>query len=613
MITPYLCALASKLAYEKEELVINQHLPTGWKFYLGSALNNNGYRGIAIHNQETSEVIIAHRGTEFEIFENLSTDYCLFNGEKPTEVDLATEFSACVRELFSTNFTIYTFVETGHSLGSIFAEFNSDHFKCKAITFDSPGSVPLFLKEKKTEPVQLNVTTYFSAPNPINTCNRHVGNLIRIYIHHVDNTGIRSTDNFKSLKQMFSLLKSLYFRPISTQKLLSNVIGLLLQRTGMDIFRYYKRQHSIDLIVNAFDPDVGYPYLQREMISWPLKGEFMYGSLASVWASDKKQFFKNALSLYATSQSLEINLKIEELLCNFADYKPGDFIIPRRLDEVQDILRKKYSHISLTMVPEFYTDNSFLIKHSEQLNYETQSAKKAKEKITLCGTIITIKDLRELFLNDLCEKLEITGWAERIEQPSWVDRMMFFRIAWKYNVMLYGTPQKLDALFSDLIERKGHIVSLNVDTTLYESHVGFKISPDPLSVKKPPIVKRNVYNDEGVFIHDFEDSAKRPLNILCFLLIVYLCYKLYTFGPKNASRELLYISAAAIGIGIIRSRNDPALRPTEEKRQPIRHYSRHLFLNNANNFIKQGQIPSPTHREEGESRNRRLFFDNGTR
>ena len=89
----------------------------------------------------------------------------------------------------------YNFSTTGHSLGGwlaevslYFAVFDFDAKGAKAVTFDSPGSIivedyasNIVSYQTDREERHLDITTYLSAPNFVNTANKHIGKAYRLY------------------------------------------------------------------------------------------------------------------------------------------------------------------------------------------------------------------------------------------------------------------------------------------------------------------------------------------------------------------------------------------------------------------------------------------------
>lgn len=76
-----------------------------------------------------------------------------------------------------------------------------DTNRIKAVTFDSPGSL-IFLEKLKNEFLNdihlknLNIVTYLSTPNFLNTCNQHVGKVFRIFNKNVNSEYIKRLIQF---------------------------------------------------------------------------------------------------------------------------------------------------------------------------------------------------------------------------------------------------------------------------------------------------------------------------------------------------------------------------------------------------------------------------------
>lgn len=76
---------------------------------------------------------------------------------------------------------------TGHSLGGFTAACSAIFFKdiLRVTTFESPGLTSFYHSLARQgsckEYWQTRVVNYLSVPNPINTCQRHLGLMIRVY------------------------------------------------------------------------------------------------------------------------------------------------------------------------------------------------------------------------------------------------------------------------------------------------------------------------------------------------------------------------------------------------------------------------------------------------
>jgi hypothetical protein len=246
-------------------------LPDGWKL-LTTACNSsksNGYFGAAYWHPEHQQVVIAHRGTA-----NLAalwTDVVgvLFKFHVP-QMSSASTFAYKVVEVLrlvnqekGVQFQVFF---TGHSLGGWLAQitnFTTKYLDRKGITFlksenvsqwfhphtvvfESPGCKDMLSQMadeldvrydgRSIELEHLDITSFLSAPNRINTSNSHLGTVYRI---------------FTDLSDM----------------------GRLEKRTAL----YNRATHSMDKIVKAFDPETGQVYKDEQgklkiqvVVDWPV-------------------------------------------------------------------------------------------------------------------------------------------------------------------------------------------------------------------------------------------------------------------------------------------------------------------------------------------------------
>lgn len=119
--------------------------------------------GAVYRNNETRQIVIAHCGTDASVFANLRADLQIACGRVPVAYQFVAEFSAGIHTDYRDSGDEIT--ETDHSLGAIYAELNAIRFRCKAVTFESPGSRDLIAGP----PAEIDIITYLSAPNFINT------------------------------------------------------------------------------------------------------------------------------------------------------------------------------------------------------------------------------------------------------------------------------------------------------------------------------------------------------------------------------------------------------------------------------------------------------------
>ena len=194
-------------------------LPDGWKL-LTTASNIsmvNGYFGAAYWHPEHQQVVIAHRGTKLTNVGALWTDFkgVLFN-DYVRQMESASTFAHKVvevlREINQKEGISFELFFTGHSLGGWLAQittFTTEYLKTEenvflknndkqdcchphTVVFNSPGCKTMLSQMKDTFDVRLDgrsialkhldITSYLSAPNRINTCNKHVGTVYRIFL-----------------------------------------------------------------------------------------------------------------------------------------------------------------------------------------------------------------------------------------------------------------------------------------------------------------------------------------------------------------------------------------------------------------------------------------------
>ena len=263
-------------------------LPDGWKL-LTTASNcrwNNGYFGVACWHPEHQQVVIAHRGTDPT---NLGALWADLNGvllnHYVRQMESASTFALKVvnvlREVNRSKRVEFQVFFTGHSLGGWLAQvttFTTEYLKREenlflksyndndcyhphTVVFDSPGCKDMLSQMRDTFDVRLDgrfidiehldISSYLSAPNHINTCNTHIGTVYRV---------------FTDLSDM----------------------GKKEKHTAL----YNLATHNIDKIVQAFDPETGQVHKDEQGqlkvqvgIDWPV-------STGLTGGEEYKKFFK---------------------------------------------------------------------------------------------------------------------------------------------------------------------------------------------------------------------------------------------------------------------------------------------------------------------------------
>ena len=191
-------SLSSDIIMEHDIAVWKLLITNGWEIY-DYYDNGPGYQGTAYINRTSHHLVISHRGTDDfkDLIANMQS--VIGNGKSflegiipggPSEHEIkAQEF--CEKIILRLKNKGFTFSFTGHSLGGWLATQTgylygaiSNFKKTKVVTFDSPGTQPLLKRLARTlnkNFADLNITNYLSDPNPINTCNEHFGEMLRIY------------------------------------------------------------------------------------------------------------------------------------------------------------------------------------------------------------------------------------------------------------------------------------------------------------------------------------------------------------------------------------------------------------------------------------------------
>lgn len=261
---------------DNKNSVHNKYLE-GWKVHTVFDVEKSGkYYAVIYVNERKNQVVLAHRGTTAELVD-------VFKPDSPLKTDiigvLGNEIVAQQVEAYIASKKAVTYSReqgyhlsvTGHSLGAWLAELSAYHcYKdfeyptVKAITFDSPGSKNM-LDEFKSNvddqrinfnpAVKLDIVTYLSAPNIVNSCNKHLG---RVYSVSPKITAPGSVDKYLPYLKMIPGISDNLF-----------MLNGLLTVSG----------HSLDLIIEEFNPKTGKPDNYKRVLDWP---EIKYESTDSV-------------------------------------------------------------------------------------------------------------------------------------------------------------------------------------------------------------------------------------------------------------------------------------------------------------------------------------------
>jgi hypothetical protein len=203
--------------------------PDDWKLLTTASNFGNGYFGTAYWHPEHQQVVIAHRGTEKNSIVAFLKDFCtdikgiLFNyyvEQMNSASTFADKVVSVLQEIEQRKKVCFELFFTGHSLGGWLAQitaFTAEYLEVKGgkflkrltreeneppasstmqdihdvrqsyhphtVVFDSPGCKDMLsqmadkldvrLKGRSIDLQHLDITSYLSAPNRINTCNIH--------------------------------------------------------------------------------------------------------------------------------------------------------------------------------------------------------------------------------------------------------------------------------------------------------------------------------------------------------------------------------------------------------------------------------------------------------
>lgn len=199
--TDYEYALLAQHAYNGEAIKINEKVKIGKKsdWRVHSTLHNpkDAYFGVIYQNQVTKQIVLAHRGSNTtqsflqdakEIYFNKTE----INSQKEDAFAFTQKAVSLLKEENQDEEDVnqYRLSFTGHSLGAFLAELSVYYchwnfgFKLgeiNAVTFESPGcletleGINAHHPQGKIDLHRLDIVSYLSYPNLVNTCNRHVG------------------------------------------------------------------------------------------------------------------------------------------------------------------------------------------------------------------------------------------------------------------------------------------------------------------------------------------------------------------------------------------------------------------------------------------------------
>jgi tetratricopeptide (TPR) repeat protein len=277
----------------------NNHLD-GWKVQKSydHMQNWGGYYSASYIKADDGYLVLAHRGTITNI-----TD--MFKEDSPWKANMIGIVGGNIVKQQAAAYVVtkevaqyarehnYNLSITGHSLGAWLAElslllcykekewgYDIARNEVKAVTFDSPGSLihmentqsNINHRDNEFNIKNLDITTYLSPPNPINSINQHSG---KVYI-------------------------------VPTKIPENGLIKLLLSKDNLHKASVSIIGHSLNLILDTFNPATGKPHEYKRVLDWPhikanLKGDYIGNSIKQSVSLFSNDIEAQVISKFASS------------------------------------------------------------------------------------------------------------------------------------------------------------------------------------------------------------------------------------------------------------------------------------------------------------------------
>ncbi|UUS62509.1 MULTISPECIES: DUF2974 domain-containing protein [unclassified Acinetobacter] len=156
----------------------------------------SNHSGLSYINENTGEVILAHRGTDFTKIKDIVTDLQIALNWKETKADMAAmKFTdSVIDDLIDQGFDIKKVIQTGHSLGGRLAQHclknlkETSDYKAESITFNSARVSKHDTKDNEYDHLNLRAKGKgFLSTDLVTSYGSHLGNTIDIELPEVKN------------------------------------------------------------------------------------------------------------------------------------------------------------------------------------------------------------------------------------------------------------------------------------------------------------------------------------------------------------------------------------------------------------------------------------------
>ena len=271
-----------------------KHYVDDEKWIVDRIHTGQGYKSVLYRNDIKRQFVYAHQGdqTQYSDFHDLFKSQTEKNNIEPffysilanlvlaSQTELVWKYTEeCVKaskdKSYSLSFTGYTFGAWLAEQSVYFCHKDFDFENTRAVTFESPGSYDylerlnlrnVYNPETKFDLDQLDLRTYLTGPNFINTSNTHVGKMYRLFVTD-------SPDYSKEMKEFATHLIAKFptyylkmkFNDFFNEQIKENVHKFAYFLNGLKSLFV----NGLDLILNEFDEAEQRPKAYIKVLDWP--------------------------------------------------------------------------------------------------------------------------------------------------------------------------------------------------------------------------------------------------------------------------------------------------------------------------------------------------------